>query len=170
MIRSITLSWGNKINKTRHGPCGLTRVRQKKMKYALPIFLDGVCTQAAYEKWLRRRVAAHVKRDRKRLKKKIKPEDYRVAIHQAVIDCGGIDYLTKERLDWSLLSRYVNSESKKHGGAYKKQFALLPSVDHDLGDDSSFKFRICSWRTNDAKNDLTLEEFRSLCRLVLCHS
>jgi hypothetical protein len=140
------------------------------MKYALPDFLVGVCKQPEYERWLRRRTAAHVKRDRKRLKKKIKPVSYRVGIHGAVVDSGGLDYYTKEKLEWKLLSRYVNAESKRLRRKYKKRFALLPSVDHDLDDAGRFTFRICSWRTNDAKNDLTLAEFRRLCRLVLENS
>ena len=140
------------------------------MKYALPDFLRGICTQPVYEKWLRRRSAAHVKRDRARRRHAIKPESYRVAIHKAVVDSGGLDFFTKEKLDWTLLSRYESSKSKQQGGAYKRSFALLPSVDHDPVDGGGFIFRICSWRTNDAKHDLTMTEFRDLCRLVLQHS
>ena len=35
-------------------------------KFALPGFLEGVQTQDTYERWLRRKAAAHLKRDRRR--------------------------------------------------------------------------------------------------------
>jgi hypothetical protein len=50
---------------------------------------------------------------------------------------------------------------------YKKQYALLPTVDHlddGLGEP---KFAICGWRTNDCKNDLTIEELAEFCRMFL---
>ena len=30
--------------------------------------------------------------------------------------------------------------------------------------------KICSWHTNDAKNDLTLDAFKELCRRALEHA
>ena len=136
-------------------------------KYQIPEFLSGSIEQKVYERWLHRKAVAHVRRDRKRGNKNATNEEYKIAIHKAVCESKGKDAYTNEELDWSLLSRYNNEESKKYGRKYKKQFALLPSVDH-VGDGiEPADFKICAWRTNDAKNDLTYEEFVDLCRKVL---
>jgi hypothetical protein len=72
-------------------------------------------------------------------------------------------------LRWDLISKYTNDESKAGKRAYKRTFADLPSVDH-VGDGlGAPDFRICAWRTNDAKTDLSHEEFVSLCRAVVAH-
>ncbi|HEY1938772.1 MAG TPA: hypothetical protein VGJ33_12620 [Candidatus Angelobacter sp.] len=92
-----------------------------------------------------------------------------MAIHCAVVHCGGQDHYTGELLDWSLLGRYSNEESKAQGRHYKAALALLPSVDH-VGDGlGEADFKICAWRTNDAKNDVAHEEFVALCRRVVSH-
>jgi hypothetical protein len=41
-------------------------------------------------------------------------------------------------------------------------------LDH-VSERSSINFDICSWRTNDAKNDLNIQEFIELCRKVIAH-
>jgi len=136
-------------------------------KYQLPEFLTGVVSQSEYEKWLHRKAATHVRRDRKRGNASITNAEYKVAIHQAVQESEGIDAYTGEDLDWTLLSRYDNEESKKRGRDYKRRFALLPSIDH-VGDGTGpADFKICAWRTNDAKNDLPYEEFVQLCEKVV---
>jgi len=141
----------------------------KPRKYQLPDFLASTTTQVSYEKWLHGRAVAHVRRDKKRGNKTASNEAYKMAIHRAVIHCGGHDHYTGERLDWSLLSRYSNEESKAQGRHYKATLALLPSVDH-VGDGlGEADFKICAWRTNDAKNDLTHEQFVALCRRVVAH-
>jgi hypothetical protein len=66
-----------------------------------------------------------------------------------------------------LVSTYSNAESKAGRTAYKSQFALLPTVDHVPGADGEYDFVICAWRTNDAKNDLSHDEFVALCRRVV---
>ena len=136
-------------------------------KYQLTAQMSVLVEQAVYERWLHRKAMAHVKRDRNRGNTTATNESYKIAIHKAVCECGGVDAYTNEKLDWSLLSKYDNEQSKKHGRAYKKQFALLPSVDHvgDGTDEAGFK--ICSWRTNDSKNDLSYKEFVELCSKVL---
>jgi len=136
-------------------------------KYQLPEFLRGVVTQLQYEKWLYRKAMAHVRRDRKRGNTSAINAEYKVAIHKAIQECKGVDVYTGEELDWTLLSKYDNEESKNGGREYKKQFALLPSVDH-VGDGTGpAVFRICAWRTNDAKNDLSYDEFVKLCQKVI---
>jgi hypothetical protein len=136
-------------------------------KYQLPRFLEGVITQAHYERWLHRKAMAHVKRDRKRRSEDVTNEQYKVAIHRAVEESQGRDAYTDEALDWTLLSTYDNDESKEQRAEYKKKFALLPSVDHVNAQTGIVEFNICGWRTNDAKNDLTYQEFLDLCRKVI---
>ena len=136
-------------------------------KYQLPTFLEGVITQAHYERWLHRKAMAHIKRDRKRRDKKVTNEEYKLAIHLAVEESQGKDAYTDEPLDWTLLSTYDNEESKAHKAQYKMRFALLPSVDHVGNETGPTEFKICGWRTNDAKNDLNYQEFVDLCRKVV---
>jgi hypothetical protein len=102
-------------------------------KYQIPEFLLSKLTQAQFERWLRGRAAAHVKRDRRRGNAAATGEDYRVAIHRAVVHSDGRDDYTGEPLDWSLLGRYNNAESKARKRDYKATMALLPSIDH-VGD------------------------------------
>lgn len=133
----------------------------------MPTFLDGVVTREAYVRWLQRKAAAHVDRDRKRGNGAATVSEYKRAIHNAVCASQGRDAYTGEQLDWSLLSKYDNDESKQGRRGYKARFALLPTVDH-VGDGTGpADFKICGWRTNDAKGDLSLEEFIALCAKVL---
>jgi hypothetical protein len=53
------------------------------------------------------------------------------------------------------------------GREYKARFALLPSVDHVADGTGPADFRMCAWRTNDAKSDLSYQEFLDLCRKVV---
>jgi hypothetical protein len=139
-------------------------------KYPLPDFLMGRCTVEVYRRWLHRRAAAHRKRDRGRGNASATISAYKGAIHAAVVRDGDLDAYTGERLRWDLISKYDNHDSAAGGRGYKKAFARLPSVDH-VGDGlGSPTFRICSWRTNDAKGDLMHSEFIALCRKVVAHS
>ena len=138
-------------------------------KYAVPNFLAEKLSQEVYERWLRHKADAHVRRDRRRGNRAAIGELYRKAIHQAVIRSGGRDAYTGEALDWSLLSKYDNEQSKEYGRRYKHQFALLPTVDHVGDGTDGAEFEICSWRTNDAKHDLTTTDFLKVCRAVLEH-
>jgi hypothetical protein len=138
-------------------------------KRCLPQFLESVVSQETYERWLLRKAAAHVKRDRKR-GHTCADAAYRDAIHQAVVQSLGNDAYTGEKLDWSLISTYDNDASKLGRHAYKAGFALLPTVDHVTSDTTSATFKICGWRTNDAKHDLSVDSFLDLCRRVLEHA
>jgi hypothetical protein len=138
-------------------------------KYQLPSFLAGVCTQAAYTRWLDRKARAHQIRDRARGNPSATREAYMVAIHAAVIMSDGCDAYTGLPLQWELISTYRNEESKAGGRGYKHSMGDLPTVDH-VGDGlGPAEFRICAWRTNNAKSDLPIEEFLALCRRVLSH-
>jgi hypothetical protein len=112
---------------------------------------------------------AHVKRDRARSHKEEATTRalYKEAIHAAVVHSGGVDAYTGEALHWHLISKYNNDESKQGRHTYKAQFALLPSVDHVDAGATEASFRICAWRTNDAKSDLSIPEFVALCRKVV---
>ena len=140
-------------------------------KYQAPDFPSiAPIAQKTYEKWLHGRAVAHAKRDKKRGNKTASTEAYKIAIHCAVLHCAGRDHYTGEDLNWSLLSRYSNAESRALGRTYKAKFALLPSVDHVGNGRGEADFKICAWRTNDAKNDLPYEKFVALCRSVVLHS
>ena len=118
-------------------------------------------------RWLHRKAQAHAVRDRRRWKRRVKISEYKQAIHAAVLRSQGRDHWTREPLDWSLLSKYDNAESRALGLAYKRRFALLPTVDHVDPERETAEFEICGWRTNDCKNDLTLRELRRFCRKIL---
>jgi hypothetical protein len=138
-------------------------------KHSMPAFLEGNVTPAAYERWLHRKAAAHLKRDRKR-GRACTGAAYREAIHAAVVLSGGRDAYTGEALRWDLISTYKNEDSKKGRHSYKAGFALLPTVDHVAAEATEASFRICGWRTNDAKNDLSLNSFLELCQRALRHA
>lgn len=142
---------------------------QRIRKYAVPAFLVAVVAQAIYERWLHRKAVAHVRRDRKRGNQSVLNEHYKKAIHDAVCQSDGKDAYTGEPLDWHLISKYDNEASAKGRRVYKASFARLPTVDHVGDGTGAANFKICGWRTNDAKNDLALEEFIELCRKVLAH-
>lgn len=132
-------------------------------------FLSGKITQKVYLRWLSRKSIAHVRRDKKRGNTVAINEAYKMAIHCAVMQSEGEDEYTGEALDWSLVSRYDSAQAKEGRRQYKASFALLPTVDH-VGDGlGAADFRICAWRTNDAKNDLAHDAFVELCRSVVTH-
>ena len=132
--------------------------------------MDSICTREHYVRWLQRKAAAHKKRDRGRGNQTAKESEYKEAIHRAVLDGGERDAYTGEPLNWALISTYDSDKSKRGGRVYKKEFALLPTVDH-VGDGmGSPHFKICSWRTNDCKNDLNLRELLKFCRRLIEHS
>lgn len=139
-------------------------------KYARPSFLPSEVTQEQYERWLRRKAQAHVRRDGRRNNTTPSGEAYREAIHSAVLKSAGLDAYTGESLDWKLIGQYDNAESKEGRSSYKNSLALLPTVDHVGGGEGFPNFEICGWRTNDTKNDLDLSDFLSVCEAVLRHN
>lgn len=135
--------------------------------YSLPPFLVNECTPEAYKKWLHRKAMAHFKRDSQRGIKNISCSLYKKAIHEAVLNGGQYDAYTGEPLDWKLISKYKNEESKDGKRKYKKKFWCLPTVDHFDENPTPPTFKICSWRLNDCKNDLNLDEFLDVCMKVI---
>lgn len=138
-------------------------------KYLFPAFLNERCAPEAYHRWLGRKAMAHVKRDRKRGHDAVTREAYMIAIHNAVIASGGLDDYTGETLAWEKISTYDNAKSKKGRREYKKSLWDLPTVDHFGEDITANAFRICSWRTNDSKNDLTDDELIEFCKIIISH-
>lgn len=119
---------------------------------------------------MRRKAAAHVKRDRVRFgRESCTGAAYRLMIHEAVKNGGGRDYYTGLPLDWTLISVYDNDDSKEGGAEYLKGFGDLPTVDHVTVADGSVRFVICSWRVNDCKSHLSEQESWRLCEQVLAH-
>ena len=135
--------------------------------FELPSFLDNIVTREAYVRWLQRKAEAHIKRDRKRGNTSGSVSEYKRAIHQAVCSSEGKDAYTGEHLAWKLISTYDNNDSKLGRRSYKARFALLPTVDHVGDGTGTADFRICGWRTNDAKGDLSLGAFIALCTRVV---
>lgn len=50
---------------------------------------------------------------------------------------------------------------------YKIKFAMLPFVDHVGDGTGKAGFKICSWRTNDSKSDMTMDEYVELCMKIV---
>ncbi len=138
-------------------------------KYVLPQWLGERCDQARYDLWLARKAASHCKRDRLRGNLTATVETYKRAIHKAVTESNGKDHYTGDVLRWDLLSTYENEKSRSGKRDYKHAYALLPTVDHVSDGSGTANFRVCSWRTNDSKHDLSHEEFVQLCRRVVLH-
>jgi hypothetical protein len=140
-------------------------------KYAMPDSLKGLCDQAKYARWLQRKAAAHVKRDRKRARRNMRAPAiafYKQMIHAAVSECKG-DFYTGLPLDWSLISKWENVSAKMGGAEYKRSFLKLPTVDHTVDENGSLRFVICASYVNHAKSDLNMKEFYELCEDVLAH-
>ena len=139
-----------------------------KSRYPAPQTLG--IEHPTYLRWLRRKAAAHLKRDRKRFPElNLTGEKYRTDIHKAVCDHGTHDFYTGEALDWSLVSTYNNEASKAGRSAYKATFAKMPTVDHRFGTDGTYDFVICALQTNGSKNDMSHTEFVALCQRVVAH-
>ncbi|MGB4924802.1 MAG: hypothetical protein WBO98_11565 [Candidatus Nitrotoga sp.] len=139
-------------------------------KHPLPPFLEERIQPLVYKRWLARKAAAHLKRDRKRGYENITGAIYRDAIHEAVLQSDGKDVYTGEELNWCLISTYNNSDSESGKHGYKAGFALLPTVDHIESSVSKPGFCICAWRTNATKHDLSHQAFIDICKKVLEHA
>ncbi|MBX3249428.1 MAG: hypothetical protein KF901_19790 [Myxococcales bacterium] len=140
------------------------------MKYELPQALVGRCEEETYRRWLDRKAAAHKRRDRGRGNSSASKEAYKIAIHTAVQRDGLLDAYTGRPLRWDLIGKYDNETSKLRGRHYKHELGDLPTVDHVGNGLGPPDFRICAWRTNDAKNDLSYAEFVELCKAVVAHA
>jgi len=135
-------------------------------KYPLPAFLEGRCTHAEYFKWLRGKGNNLLRRDKKRGKPYAANATqgvYKEKIHKAVIAGNGRDPYTGDMLAWELIGTWDTSHNQPDG--YKKQFALMPTVDHI--DPDVLEFEICSWQSNGCKSDFKPDEFVEFCKRVV---
>jgi len=140
-------------------------------KYRMPDSIKGQCDQAKYSRWLQHKAEAHVRRDKKKARRNMRVPTialYKQMIHSAVCESQG-DFYTGLPLNWSLILKWENASAKRGGAQYKKSFAELPTVDHTVDEQGSLRFVICASYVNDAKSDLTLNEFYQLCENVLSH-
>ncbi len=136
------------------------------LKYPKPSFIP--VTQSEYQKWLSRKSKSIFSRSLKKDNAKMKLEDIKKEVHEAVRKSQGVDFYTGEKLDWHLIGKYDGKKAKEGGLEYHRKFALLPTVDH-YEDRRSPKFAVAGWVVNDAKNYLSHAEFIELCRKVLRH-
>jgi len=135
------------------------------------------CAQSKFSAWVQRKANALWKRDKKKLiaQECAVPEttdnekraEYRQAIYKAIVEMkeNKCPY-TGEVLCWNLIGEWENDTAAREGKEYKKKFALLPTVDHRNAKPEP-DFVICSWVANDAKNDLSYDDFVKLCRAVV---
>lgn len=121
-----------------------------------------------YPGWVQRKAVTLCKRDQKR-GGTANVQDYRLAIHQAVLASGGCDHWTGEQLDWHLIGSYDPKQADAGGPEHKRRFALLPTPSQPSGNPEP-QFVICAWRTNDARHDMTPEELLEFCRRVVSHA
>lgn len=121
-----------------------------------------------YAGWVQRKAVSLSKRDRKRLGHG-DVQQYRLAIHGAVVASKGYDHWTGEWLAWELIGTYDTREATDGGSEHKCKYALLPSVDQ-RSTSSAPDFVICAWRTHDAMADMTPAELLHFCQLVVNHS
>lgn len=121
-----------------------------------------------YPGWVQRKAVTLCKRDQKRGGTG-NVQTYRLAIHAAVVASSGRDHWTGEALDWQLIGTYDNREAASGNGEHKKQYAMLPTIDHRFNRPEP-AFVICAWRTNDAKHDMSPRELLDFCQAVLAHS
>ena len=118
-----------------------------------------------YSELIQRKAVAVTRRDKRRGGKYSVKEAIE-AIHQAFHRCNGFDPYDGSKLDPELLGTYSNERSKEKGAAYKREMAMLPTVDHVTAKPVA-DFEIVSWQTNDAKGDMPPKEFIAYCRRVV---
>ena len=118
-----------------------------------------------YSDLIRKKAVAVTRRDKRR-DGKYSVKEAIEAIHQAFHRCNGFDPYDGSKLDPKLLGTYDNNRSKEKGAAYKREMAMLPTIDHVTAKPVP-DFEIVSWQTNDAKGDMPPEEFIAYCRRVV---
>jgi hypothetical protein len=137
--------------------------------YLLPQFLEGVCTQQQYSKWLLARAKELYKRDRRNGRPCALHSSrslYRQAIHAAVCAAGLIDPYTGDILAWAKIGTWDTTKGNDNHEIFVKEFTLLPTVDHIDPSMKDLHFEICSWLINCCKSNRTPEDFIGICRKV----
>lgn len=137
-------------------------------KHQPPAWVTEHLDATRYNAWLRRKAEGMCRRDYER-GGSYTVSEAKTAIHDAIVASEGHDHWTGEPLRWDLLGNYDSDESSRQGAAYKRARSMQPSIDH-RNSLPVCDFVICAWRTNDAKSDMSIEEFKALCNLVLIHN
>ena len=146
----------------------ITDLTEDLLRYPVPAFLKGRCLPSVFSKWLDVKTDTLWKRDKKRGKPyalNASQSDYKQKIYQAILRSGDRDPYTGDLLAWELIATWDTSTS--HPDEYKRQFALMPTVDHS--DPDVLEFEICSWLANDCKSYLKPEEFVLFCQKVAAY-
>ena len=135
--------------------------------------------QKDFYKWVDRKAASLWKRDKAKLQARgeggsfndnKKRSEYQDAVCTAILAMSANECpCTGKKLSWAQIGTWKNEVAKSEGKEFKKKFALLPTVDHRNSAPEA-DFVICSREANDAKNDLPLESFITLCENVLKHN
>jgi hypothetical protein len=118
-----------------------------------------------YSDLIRKKAVAVTRRDKRRGGKYSVKEAIE-AINEAFHRCNGFDPYDGSKLNPELLGKYDNKASKEKGAAYKREMAMLPTVDHVKAEPVP-DFEIVSWQTNDAKGDMPPKEFIAYCQRVV---
>jgi hypothetical protein len=84
-------------------------------------------------------------------------------INAAVIAAGLLDPFTGETMKWELIGTWDDNDQSF---AKKKDFYLMPTVDHVDPYADVLELEICSCRINECKSNLTPDEFVDVCRKV----
>jgi hypothetical protein len=129
-----------------------------RRKFELPSYIVGT-NESKFNEWIVKRAKYHASHDTKKKGIEFNQKDYREMIYNAITESKGRDFYTGEKLDWSKILRF---EGKR---GTRRNFLDMPTIDHH----ESGKFKICSWRTNDCKNDLSTKELKYFCRLILAN-
>lgn len=91
-------------------------------KYQRPKFLNEIISQELYEKWLQRKSQAHYRRDKKRGNTTASGAEYKMAIHEAVKECGGKETLNPwadyERIRDYYRSLFLMKVKLKYGWSF----------------------------------------------------
>ena len=133
-------------------------------------------TDADKEKFIEWALERHSRlkaRDKKWLDKhpenKMQPpvaNEYFEAVYDALAECNNKDYYTGDPLNWEIS---IEDDPEQDACSAKVRQERI-TFDHVHGRDlSKLEFVMCAGKTNDAKNDLTQEDFIKLCKSVLIH-
>jgi hypothetical protein len=139
-------------------------------KYFLPPFLVGICSLAKYRKWLYRKAYHLFARDQRLNRACVVGQSiasYEMAIHMAILASGPCDPYTGQAMDWTLIGMWNDAQAKQGGEAFRKKFALMPTIDHTDPYATDLAFEICSLLVNECKNNLNADEFIGLCKKVV---
>jgi hypothetical protein len=139
--------------------------------YFLPPFLNGICTEAVYRKWLHTRSHELYVRDRNQGRPYALASSsalYKKAIHAAACGSGLNDPYTGELMKWELIGTWRTDSARVKGDIYaSKGYYLMPTVDHVDPYADTLGVEICSWRINECKSGLSPEEFVGVCKKVV---